>query len=353
MLTRWLFTCCFVVLSGLIQAQNAPVTTVPELFNVMPGEVTVPVIVSDFNQIGAISLNLEYDPEVLTFVQGDLNSLISGMFAIGNNLLPSGLRSLAIGWFGDAQSLPEGAVLIDLKFNFLGGTTNLTWFDDGASCEYTDAAYYALNDVPTNCHYVNGLVTSEKCLNLNFILEGLYNPDTHLMGSALGNVSGPCEVGISDYAQVELRSADDYSNIVFATGDFNLNMTGQTRVLVPSALNENYHITVRHRNSIATVSAVPVSFSGTIMNYSFTDQSSKAWGSNMIQMADGKWAFFSGDVNQDGSVDTGDMSPVDNDAAAFASGYLATDVNGDGMVDTADITLIDNNAANFTGSITP
>jgi len=244
-------------------------------------------------------------------------------------------------------------VLIDLKFNFLGGTTNLTWFDDGASCEYTDAAYYALNDVPTNCHYVNGLVTSEKCLNLNFILEGLYNPDTHLMGSALGNVSGPCEVGISDYAQVELRSADDYSNIVFATGDFNLNMTGQTRVLVPSALNENYHITVRHRNSIATVSAVPVSFSGTIMNYSFTDQSSKAWGSNMIQMADGKWAFFSGDVNQDGSVDTGDMSPVDNDAAAFASGYLATDVNGDGMVDTADITLIDNNAANFTGSITP
>lgn len=73
----------------------------------------------------------------------------------------------------------------------------------------------------------------------------------------------------------------------------------------------------------------------------------------MIQMADGKWAFFSGDVNQDGAVDTGDMSPVDNDAAAFASGYLATDVNGDGMVDTADITLIDNNAATFTGSITP
>jgi len=353
MLTRWLFTCCFVVLAGLAQAQNAPVTTVSDFYKVTPGEVTIPVTVSGFNQIGAISLNLEYDPAVLTFVQGDMNSMLLGMFAIGNNLLPSGMRSLAIGWFGNAQSLSDGATLINLKFNFLGGTTNLTWFDDGASCEYTDAAYNALNDFPTDCHYVNGIVTSEKCLNLNFILEGLYNPGAHIMGSALGDVSGPCEDGISDFTQVELRSASDYSNIVFSGSDINLSMTGEARLLVPAALNGNYYITVRHRNSIATVSAVPVSFTGPIVNYNFTDQPSKAYGSNMIQMADGKWAFFSGDVNQDGAVDTGDMSPVDNDAAAFASGYLATDVNGDGMVDTADITLIDNNAATFTGSITP
>ena len=73
----------------------------------------------------------------------------------------------------------------------------------------------------------------------------------------------------------------------------------------------------------------------------------------MLLMTDGHCAIFGGDVNQDGSVDTADMTPVDNDASAFATGYLITDVNGDGMIDTGDMTIIDNNAAAFVSSIMP
>lgn len=47
------------------------------------------------------------------------------------------------------------------------------------------------------------------------------------------------------------------------------------------------------------------------------------------------------------------MTPVDNDASSFTTGYTATDVNGDGTVDTGDMTIIDNNAAGFVSSITP
>jgi len=47
------------------------------------------------------------------------------------------------------------------------------------------------------------------------------------------------------------------------------------------------------------------------------------------------------------------MTPVDNDAASFETGYLVTDVNGDGTVDTGDMTIVDNNAAAFTRAITP
>lgn len=47
------------------------------------------------------------------------------------------------------------------------------------------------------------------------------------------------------------------------------------------------------------------------------------------------------------------MSPVDNAAADFQSGYLVTDVNGDGVVDTADLSLIENNSALFIGTLRP
>ncbi|MHC1776272.1 MAG: hypothetical protein AB9834_12775 [Lentimicrobium sp.] len=57
--------------------------------------------------------------------------------------------------------------------------------------------------------------------------------------------------------------------------------------------------------------------------------------------------IFGDDVDQHGSFDTGDMTPVDNDAAAYTSGYLATDVNGDGIADTADMTIVDNSSFGY------
>jgi hypothetical protein len=44
-----------------------------------------------------------------------------------------------------------------------------------------------------------------------------------------------------------------------------------------------------------------------------------------------KWCLFSGDVNKDDLVDSGDPGIVDNDNANYVSGYTATDINGDGM----------------------
>ncbi|MBK9331187.1 MAG: hypothetical protein IPM96_02020 [Ignavibacteria bacterium] len=66
-----------------------------------------------------------------------------------------------------------------------------------------------------------------------------------------------------------------------------------------------------------------------------------------------RFAFYGGDVNQDGTIDLSDGSLIDNDAFNFASGYLPTDVNGDGIVDVADAVFADNNSFNFVGKITP
>ena len=70
-------------------------------------------------------------------------------------------------------------------------------------------------------------------------------------------------------------------------------------------------------------------------------------------MIDGGYAIFAGDVNQDGIIDSGDMLPIDNDAANAASGYLFDDVNGDGLIDSSDMLPIENSAAQAIGTITP
>ena len=66
-----------------------------------------------------------------------------------------------------------------------------------------------------------------------------------------------------------------------------------------------------------------------------------------------KYCLYSGDVNQDGTVDLTDGSLIDNEAFNFASGYLPTDVNGDRVTDLDDAVFADNNGLNFVGVIRP
>ena len=66
----------------------------------------------------------------------------------------------------------------------------------------------------------------------------------------------------------------------------------------------------------------------------------KALGNNV-------YGFYSGDVNQDGTVDGSDMGITENDVSAFTFGYYMTDCSGDGASDGSDMTLIENNTSKF------
>ena len=59
------------------------------------------------------------------------------------------------------------------------------------------------------------------------------------------------------------------------------------------------------------------------------------------------YAIYSGDINQDGTIDGLDANYVDNDGAVFAFGYNASDINGDGATDGLDANYIDNNGQLF------
>ncbi|MBK6347370.1 MAG: hypothetical protein IPF68_15850 [Bacteroidales bacterium] len=205
-------------------------------------------------------------------------------------------------------------------------------------------AYYDTDDD------VQTFTLPDRVLNLQVFLEGLYN-GPGIMRQAYDENGPHAGPGIADIITVELHAAADYGSILFSD-DVDLGVDGTAGVSVPAALSGPFYITIRHRNSIETTSSVPVSMDNTTISYSF-DTPAKAFGGNLLLMITGEYVIFGGDVNQDGSVDTGDMTPVDNDAAGFMFGYISSDVNGDGTVDTGDMTIIDNNAAGFVGSVTP
>ncbi|MBL7904696.1 MAG: hypothetical protein JNL22_06715 [Bacteroidales bacterium] len=190
-----------------------------------------------------------------------------------------------------------------------------------------------------------------KILNVNVLFEGLYIGNG-LMKQVL-DADGPrYSEGIADVIDIELHSATDYNVTEFAVQDAELLTIGLASIEVPSTLSGSYYITIKHRNSIETASAVPVSFAASEINYSF-DQPASAFGNNLLTVPDGWAVIYSSDVDQNGIVDTADFTPVDNLSSEYSMGYYPEDVNGDGFVDTADLSFMDNNQINFVGAILP
>ena len=196
--------------------------------------------------------------------------------------------------------------------------------------------------------------TNTKTLNLtSVLLEGLYSGNG-VMNQA-NDENGPhWAAGIADHITVELHNSTpgNYSTVVFTATDVVLTTDGHATVTVPGTFGGSYYITVKHRNSLETVSAMPLSFTGSIINQSFGDPSA-VYGANLAEMSDGYYCLFGGDVYQDGLIDISDFAPVDNEAAQFGVGFMPEDVNGDGLIDISDFAIIDNNAALFIGAITP
>lgn len=156
---KQLLISCLIVSCYTIHGQNAPVTSVGTVSNAVPGQnITVPVTVTGFNNIGSANLTLDYDFQKIHFVSSIKNPLLSGTFSVGDNDLGNGMHRLILGWYGPATSLPDGSVIVSYEFYYIIGSSSLQWFDIGPSCEYTDANATVLNDLPTPAFYINGWI---------------------------------------------------------------------------------------------------------------------------------------------------------------------------------------------------
>ncbi len=133
-------------------------------------------------------------------------------------------------------------------------------------------------------------------------------------------------------------------------------LTFTATAALSSAASGSYYLVIKHRNSIETWSAAPISFSqGSTTAYDFTSAVSQAYGNNLVAVGSvPRYAMYSGDVNQDGYVDPLDLSMVDQASFNYEAGAaLATDINGDQFVDPLDLSICDQNSFNYVGIKTP
>ena len=94
-------------------------------------------------------------------------------------------------------------------------------------------------------------------------------------------------------------------------------------------------------------------FTNSSQAFSFRNYGS-AYGNNqiLVDINPLTYAIYSGDVNQDGTIDAADVSDVDN-ALSSTGGYVRTDITGDNFTDAADVSIVDNNAFNLVSAVTP
>jgi hypothetical protein len=190
---------------------------------------------------------------------------------------------------------------------------------------------------------------SSSTLNITMFIQGYY-AGNNTMTTVLSNQAQGTNTTNVDTVLVQLINPTSLQVVASAQGVLQNN--GTAACTFSTSQSGSYYIAVKHRNSIETWSNTPITI-GASTSYNFTTSANKAYGDNMIEMEPGVWAFYSGDINQDGFIEGSDFPLLNNDNDAFAEGYLSTDINGDGFVEGSDYPILNNNSDNFIESIHP
>lgn len=204
---------------------------------------------------------------------------------------------------------------------------------------YTSAGTYVVHLTnAAGCDSAATLIlTVNSCsstVNLKFYLQGYYN-GAGLMMPVLKNQGIGNSNAITDTVTVELRHSTNYSLVSAIKKVVNTDGTLQAIFSVAAG---NYYVAIKHRNTLQTWSSSLIAVGPVPASYDFTDAANKAYGSNQILVSAGKWAFYTGDINQDENIDITDYVLWEVDYNALNYGYFSTDCNGDGNIDIGDYT---------------
>jgi len=195
-------------------------------------------------------------------------------------------------------------------------------------------------------------------ISIKAIIEGYYNNATSSMKTVLYDYNQTADASMTDSVFIKIWNPNSLviSNPTFSCSAL-LNKNGRADISLPSSLSGgNYYISINHKNSLEIWSASTVNLISGI-TYDFTNKLSKAYSNSlntpMKLLSSGKYALYSGDVNQDGAINSSDLQKAENTAKSIGFGYFNDDVNGDGVVDLFDSQIIDNNKILFLNKARP
>ena len=194
--------------------------------------------------------------------------------------------------------------------------------------------------------------TSSSNINVSVtaLLQGLYLGNGTLTAAPF-NADGVSPTNIADTVTIEIHDAISGGLVLSLPAILSTN--GVANFSISNTFSGlSYYLVLKHRNSVATWSAAPVLFSALGTSYNFTTSDTQAYGSNLLNNA-GVYLIYSGDINQDGSIDFNDYPNLDISSSNGDLGYLPYDLNGDASVDFNDYPIIDVNSSNGVISMSP
>lgn len=189
-------------------------------------------------------------------------------------------------------------------------------------------------------------------VNLKLFIEGYYVGNNLMTPVKMNRLVGSSST-LVDALTVELRNTTTYQVVASTTA--NLQTNGTAVCVFNSAPSGSYYLAVKYNNALETWSAAPVTVGSTPISYDFTTSASKAYGNAMRQLGVGVFGFYSGDINQDGSVDNIDYSTWEGQANDLEPLTFDRpgDLNGDGNVDNIDYSIWESTANGLYYSSTP
>lgn len=331
--------------------------------NSCEGDIYFPISASQCNDVGAISLILDYDESFLTYTSyQNQHPELSG----GSLIVNAFNGKIYISWASLTPANIGDGLVLELLFTALQGSGNMIWDTvTSGNCEFSDS-----NGNVILSNYANGSVISSNCvtqLDIKVFLQGPFNgsdmdvnvnhliPYSQPYGGPPWNYSGTENVSylsngnIVDWGLLELRettgdaSSAPASTMVAQQAVFILNdgkiksLDGSNLPKFTQAITDNLFVVFRHRNHIPIISANAVTISGSAYTYDFTTGSGQVYGgtSGHTEIGTGIWGMMAGDGDADGLVDINDKNNVWATEAG-TKGYLMGDFNLNEQVNNAD-----------------
>ena len=263
-----------------------------------------------------------------------------------------------------------------ISINVICGSTSTTYSTTNVSlCSYSFPYFWNNTYYSTTGTYTKTLVNYLGCdsiatLNISLascqvfsitvkaIIEGYYNYSSAQMKPILYNLNKTTDSTITDSVVIKIWHPDGLLDSIptFLCKTL-INKNGIATVSLPSNLSGGYYyISINHKSSLEIWSANTVRLLSN-SSYDFSNSLSKAYNntinSPMKYLSTGKYGLYTGDVNQDGSINNNDEQKVEISSKNIVLGYSNEDLNGDGVVDIYDLQIIENNKNLFLNKARP
>lgn len=318
------------------------------------GTTSIEEIVVNDNQLTSLDVseytNLEYlelgDNQVET-LDLSANPALERFIANSNNLTAINFKNGAntsISLFVTENNTNLTCIEVD---DSSYSTSNWTYIDDHTS--FSENCNYEILVTPT--------IILEGAFSLdtgNIIMQDDLRTNAYLPISSPYNASETCEAtvfdttgenAVVDWIEIQLRDANDISQIVSSTSAFILRngtivaTDGTSSVAFPESQGD-YYIAIAHRNHLTIASNTTYSLSGTVVTtIDFTDTSSIYGGtSTLTSLGDGYYGMPLGDIDENGQVQNADVSATIIQIGI--SGYNVYDADMNGQVQNADVNII-------------